>query len=182
MAGTLDIMNAIREGLDDLKVTDGWTEAVLTKLCTIGRGFGFQVGAKKDMVDEAHRDRGEWLYDTIWLKCDRDGRVIEVPLVAECEWKSPKAIKYDFDKLLLARAGIRLMIYDGHFKPGPKGLAEQLATRIREFNSSRAEDVWLLAAWHRTDSNGLKEKGWRFKYFTVGKYSTTGMNGPECVT
>ena len=64
----------------------------------------------------------------------------------------------DFEKLLLARAGVRLMIFDGNYKPGSKGIAEQLAGRVREFNGSRAEDAYLLAAWERNAN------GWSFRY------------------
>ena len=67
----------------------------------------------------------------------------------------------DFEKLLLARAGVRLMIFDGNYKPGSKGIAEQLAGRVREFNGSRAEDAYLLAAWERNAN------GWSFRYFTI---------------
>ena len=33
----------------------------------------------------------------------------------------------DFEKLLLARAGVRLMIFDGNYKPGSKGIAKLTA-------------------------------------------------------
>ena len=172
MPGKYQIMRAIQEGLDGLEVTRSdsdtvWTKAIETKLCEIGQGFGFQVGAK---VPETNRDRREWLYDVTWLECDRDGRVIEASLVAECEWKEPREINYDFDKLLLARAGVRLMVYDGNYGAGSKWIAEQLATRVRKFNCSTAEDIWLLAAWERcgppAEESG--EKDWRFRYYTVG--------------
>ena len=68
---------------------------------------------------------------------------------------------YDVKNLLLARAGVRLMIFDGNYKPGSKGIAEQLAGRVREFNGSRAEDAYLLAAWDRNAN------GWSFRYFTI---------------
>ena len=85
-------------------------------------------------VDEADRDYGEWLYDVTWLKYERqrDGlewpatALIEAPLVAECEWGRGKNLEYiveDFEKLLLARADVRLMIFDGNHKPGSKEIA-----------------------------------------------------------
>ena len=143
-----------------------WTKAIATTLCEIGQGFGFQVGAE---VDEANRNWGEWLYDVTWLENNDAGRVVAAPLVAECEWKGFGDVNDDFDKLLLARASVRLMIYDGNSPRGSSGIAEELAKRVREFTDSRAEDAWLLAAWERCD-----EKVWRFRYFTVG------MNGVIC--
>ena len=176
MLGQYHIMRAIQEGLDGLEITTSdsnpvWTKAIATKLCEIGRGFNFQVRAT---AEETNRDRPEWLYDVTWLERDT-GRLVAAPLVAECEWKKPKDINYDFDKLLLARASVRLMIYDGNYKLGSREIAEELARRIREFTESRAEDTWLLAAWERCG-----EGAWRFRYFTVGKYSRTGLNGLDC--
>ena len=178
------IMSAIRKGLDSLDISasdPGWTKAVLTKLCTIGRGFGFQVGAKKDLVDEAHRDRGEWLYDTIWLDgCDSDDDLLAgVPLVVECEWANDKwevywkKIIYDFNKLLLARAQVRLMIFDGSGRndnPGSEEIAKLLAARIRKFYGPSVEKGWLLAGWEPCApvAGERGEKDWRFRYYTVG--------------
>ena len=130
MTGKFEIMSEVREGLDNLEVTlrDGdriWTKVVLTKLCEIGRGFRFHVCANKGKVDKANRDYGEWLYDVTWLKYDCNYRVIDVPLVAECEWGRLENIYDDFDKLLLARA-----------RP-LDDLRRQLHTRFRE-NRRRA--------------------------------------------
>ena len=62
-------------------------------------------------------------------------------MVAECEWGAPERIKEDFDKLLLARASVRLMICEGNKKPGSNRsneIAEELAKRVKEFRGSRA--------------------------------------------
>ena len=109
-----------------------------------------------------HRDYGEWLYDVTWLEYERerDG-LIEAHLVAECEWGNFRKIVYDFEKLLLARACVRLMIFNGFSQAQSEEIAEQLAERVRMFNGSRAEDAWLLAAWEGTPEN------WSFRYFTI---------------
>ena len=83
-------------------------------------------------------------------------------MVAECEWGDYGHIKEDFQKLLLARAAVRLMIYNGRHK-GSRQTAERLAMHIKEFDRSCAEDAWLLAAWERTDN----EDGFLFTYFTI---------------
>ena len=181
MPGKSEIMRAVQEGLnsfeiDDPKGSTEWTKAVKTKLCEIGREFGFKVGAGG--VDNP--GYGEWLYDVSWLEYERerDGLkwpapvLIEAPLVAECEWGNEGAIKDDFEKLLLARAGIRLMIFDARAvqlvyedEHGDQNHSEEiargLARMVREFNSSRAEDAWLLAAWEGSND------AWSFKYFTI---------------
>ena len=168
MPGKFEIMRAVQKGLgpnsleiDDPKGYVEWTKAVKTKLCEIGRKFGFKVGAGG--VDNP--GFGEWLYDVTWLEYEPkpfpDGLLIDVHLVAECEWGDLEHIIEDFEKLLQARARVRLMIFDGNQNPGSKKIAEQLAGRVREFNGFRAEDVWLLAAWEGTNA------AWSFRYFTI---------------
>ena len=99
MPGKFEIMRAVREALDNLEIDDPkgdteWTKAVKTKLCEIGRIFGCKVGAGG--VDNP--GYGEWLYDVTWLEYERDydglkwpaTALIEVHLVAECEWHRDK--------------------------------------------------------------------------------------------
>ena len=173
MPGKSEIMRAVRDGLDNLEIDNpeigaAWGKAVKTKLCTIGRKFGCKVCARD--VDKADRDYGEWLYDVTWLDYERecDGLkwpapvLIEAPLVAECEWGNEGAIKDDFEKLLLACADIRLMIFDARDQPHSEEIARGLARMVREFNSSRAEDAWLLASWEGSNDD------WSFRYFTIG--------------
>ena len=88
------------------------------------------------------------------------------PLVAECEWGGEEEIDDDFQKLLLARATVRLMIFDGTFERGSPGIADHLARQAGRFNRSRDEDAWLLAAWERSEE---RDVGWRFRYFSIEK-------------
>ena len=159
-------MRAIKEGLDSLKSNpiDGWTKTVLTKLCEIGQGLGFKVSANGGKLDKAKRDWGAWFYDLTWLKYNDAGRVVAVPFVAECEWGRPEGINDDFDRLLLARARVRLTIYEGSRKCGSNRAKQvtELARRIRELTDSRAEDAWLQAIYedNRDDlPKGSDKKG-----------------------
>ena len=170
MPGKSEIMRAVREGLYNLEVVKPWTDtegskAVKTKLCEIGREFEFKVGAKRNEVEKAYRDFGEWLYDVTWLEYEPkpfpDGLLIDVHLVAECEWGNFERIIEDFEKLLQARAGFRLMIFTGSNQANSEEIAERLADRVREFKGSRAEDAWLLAAWEGSSDD------WSFRYFTI---------------
>ena len=129
------------------------------------REFEFKVGAKRNEVEKAYRDFGEWLYDVTWLEYEPkpfpDGLLIDVHLVAECEWGNFERIIEDFEKLLQARAGFRLMIFTGSNQANSEEIAERLADRVREFKGSRAEDAWLLAAWEGSSDD------WSFRYFTI---------------
>ena len=158
---TSEIMRTIQEALKRLEVDRAasnavWTKAIKTKLCEIGRGFNYRVGASNV------GDYGEWLYDVTWLEGEPEGLMIDAHLVAECEWGSFEDIVEDFDKLLLARASVRLMIFDGGHKPGSEKIAAQLAERIRAFKGTCDEDAWLLAAFE-----GLDDGRWGFRYFSV---------------
>ena len=53
------------------------------------------------------------------------------------------------------------MIFNGFTESRSKEIAERLAERVREFNGSRAEDAWLLAAWEKSDDD------WWFRCFTI---------------
>ena len=110
MPGKSEIMRAVCKSLNSLEILpsapDGdWFPAIATKLCVLGRKFGFQVGAAR--VADENRDWPEWLYDVTWLEYEHEGErlLIEAPLVAECEWGKEGDIKDDFEKLLLARTG-----------------------------------------------------------------------------
>lgn len=173
MSGKQDTIEAIRAGLDSLPLTlkDGgkdWTKAVKTMLCELGQKLGYQVGASG-----LNFGYGEWLYDVTWLEYSHgwepslQNQLVAARLVAECEWGGPAAIKDDFEKLLLARASVRLMIYDGNYDPGSEAIAKLLTGYIRDFNGSRAEDVWLLAAWERHADTGT----WSFRYFPIGRFT-----------
>ena len=168
MSEKLEIMRAIQESFahppEERGNDDKWTRALLTKLCEIGRiNFACKVRANRGKVDRTFRDRGEWLYDVTWLKYNND-RLIDVPLVAECEWGNFNKIKDDFQKLLLARAGVRLMVYNGcQSSYGSRAIAEELAQNVMGFNYRQEGDAWLLAAWERAEN----QHKFIFRYFTI---------------
>lgn len=162
MVEKYEIMRAIRDGLNSIEVERPWevTEPVVkTKLCEIGQKLCFYACAKS--VKGANC--GEWLYDVTWLKYD-GGKLIDASLAAECEWGEREHVYDDFQKLLLSRARVVLMIFDGH-KCGSKETADWLAEKIEKFKGSRDdEDAWLLAAWEKNDNEA---KSWSFRYFKI---------------
>ena len=159
-----EIMRTVSEGLNSLTINP-WgyakaTKAVKTILCEIGQDkFGCYVCASG-----VHRaDYREWLYDVTWLEYDCDGSpLIDAHLAAECEWGNPGDIDDDFQKLLLARASVRLMIFGGWDECGSKRRLEWMANKIGKFKPSRDEDAWLLVA-----CEGSAIDGWSFRSFTI---------------
>ena len=75
----------------------------------------------------------------------------------------PVHVKDDFEKLFLAWANLRLMIFDCNFEPGSEALAETFAECARQFSGTSDSDNWLLAAWERYSET----RTWAFKYFTI---------------
>ena len=162
--GSPELLRTIQSGLDglDIGVADDWTPAINTELCRIGRTFGLHVCASK-VKKEDDNFSGEWLYDVTWIRYEEDF-VTEAVLVAECEWLPGEAILEDFQKLLLARASVRLMSFQSRNRAKSKEIAEYLARQVRTFIRSSDEDRWLLAAWERNDE---RERGWLFRWFTI---------------
>ena len=125
-----EIMRALCEGLNSLEIDKPesrteWNKAVKTELCKIGRRFGYSVYARSNEVNKAYRDEGEWLYDVTWLEYEKGARgelvnLVDAPLVAECEGGNKGDIEDDFEKLLLARPHVRLMIFKGISEPDSK--------------------------------------------------------------
>ena len=139
-----------------------WTHAVLTNLCKLGQSLNFSTWASR--VPSDYCDGGEWLYDACWL--GRDGSRWSVPMVAECEWLHMEEVKSDFQKLILARALVKVMVCDGAFTNG--GLpfvANKLCDAVGEFDLSEFKggrgDTYLVVAYVS------KGNTWCFEYATI---------------
>ena len=135
----IEIINSIQVGFDNLRedpdlqiyanrVLRGlWNRKIKTSLCNAGRNWGYYVCANRVNFESANH--GEWLYDVTWIEYEQnkeDGtpdptsKLKKIPFVAECELGTPREVDEDFEKLLQARAGIRLMICDGWRKDRTK--------------------------------------------------------------
>lgn len=136
-----------------------WTRKIKTALCTVGSDLGYSVCAS----GVRNANWGEWLYDVSWLEGNPWLR--SVPMVAECEWGDLEGIKANFQKLLVARASLRVMICNGWCLPDiddTKGeqTAEHLGQWVREFEKNRAGDTYLLIIyeWHER-----RRRSWRYR-------------------
>ena len=125
----------------------GYTQEILTSLCRVGRRLGFAVCSTPPAASE--RDDGEWLYDVTWLKATPNRQYIaNVPLVGECEWGNVSAIDYDFQKLLVARATLRVMVYQNDLG---KEIAPRLKDHIAAFHGVDKDRYLLIALTHSRD-------------------------------
>ena len=150
-----------------------WTKQVMTRLCKVGHKEDYRVCVKKfcgKKLEQAYRV--EWLYDMTWLKFD--GReLIDVPLVLECEWgyfdKPDKdhyqceRVQYDFQKLFLARADLRCIIFAAKTLQDAEKYVEELIDIVERFQKRETGDNYLFCVCL---SN---EKRFHLKDYTVCK-------------
>ena len=146
-------LNRFRDGIDRQGLPDGeWTSGVLSALARAGEHFGYRVAPSRVAdTEQKDRDWGEWLYDLVWFDMDENEsweskNRWSVPLVAECEWKTVKwEIQQDFEKLLLARAALRVMVYDrsGRNRLSPKDMCKW----VELFEGTQVGDTYLLVTY-----------------------------------
>ena len=95
-------------------------------------------------------DGGEWLFDVTCLRYHSDGYgyLKRVPLVAESEWsRRIDDIYSDFEKLLVACADVRVMVFDGAIWSGNDNKFDEFSAYINKSEHAVAGDTYLLAAW-----------------------------------
>lgn len=143
------MLNEIRTQLDGL-ISRGDRvngETVKTALCAACRDFDPDLSLYATGVDDGGANGGEWLYDVTALQYDDDDFLTRTALTAECEWGTQDEIFYDFEKLLLSRAILRVMVFDGTRQPGYDELFRIFAQYIGRYSHTAAGDAWLFAAW-----------------------------------
>lgn len=84
-----------------------WTRRVKARVALIGEDRGYEV---RPDVELESGGAPEWLYDLCWRDVGSEGELLDMRLVLESEWDRYGLI-YDFEKLLVARAGNRVMIW-----------------------------------------------------------------------
>jgi len=136
-----------------------WTKAVKTTLCRVGKDFGYSVWASG--VNTHDKDGGEWLYDVTWLRYD--GELLKSSiLAAECEWGTLGAVKDDFEKLLLARTTVRVMVFEGmRHKDGTEAIANEICDWVGAYEGSQKGDAYLLIGYE------ADEDKWWLRYFKI---------------
>ena len=136
-----------------------WTKRVLTRLCRLGKNLHFSTWAAG--VSSKYANGGEWLYDVTWLDSDDGIFLASVPMVAECEWSNIGEIESDFQKLLVVRATVRVMVYDAEYYDGKmEDSASRFCEWVGAFEGTRG-DTFLLIAYVRDNDD------WHFRFATI---------------
>ena len=150
-------LNRVNERLAGRGLSDKvWTYTVKSELCSAGKALGYDVCTSS--VTRA--DSGEWLFDQVWLDWIPDPRQLKrIGLVVECEWSMTcEAIFYDFEKLLVARADVRLMIFQARNAERVKQIFSRMKEEARDFFQSQSGDCYMLVGYDNAESVFLQHK------------------------
>ena len=145
-----------------------WTQRIKEQLIQIGHRQDYMACASEipdNAQEECQPDWPEWLYDVTWLDGHNDGAgerftVYRVPLVAEIEWGNKGDVWDDFQKLPIARAELRVMIFNEHPDMG----VDALVWQIEHFAGTTAGDSYLLASYNS-----------QTRQFNVVEHEATGL-------
>lgn len=97
----------------------------------------------------------EFMFDMTWLKTGDDRSLLDVTLILECEWGADHHVLEDFRKLLLGRADVRLLVFEGKTLESSKQLISKMRDEIHGFHKTIAGDRYLFAYWPK-DANGFQ--------------------------
>ena len=122
-----------------------WTSFLKSELRKVGKKHQYLVSPCPD------DDNKEWLYDLIWFRNDSNNQLREVALVLESEWsRDPWHIQEDFEKLLVAKAPIKVMVFQNYGNNLPD-LWRLLKDGIRIFEKQASDETYILAAYKREE-------------------------------
>jgi len=132
-----------------------WTRQVVRDFKQLGYKWGYWV------CPDPNQMTGAWLYDVSWYRTNGYGHaegyqvLVEVSLVLESEWSRHWAdIRYDFEKLLQAKAGIKVMVFE-QCDETVEVISEKLVASIRAFGRHDPDECYVLAGFNH-DPRGFE--------------------------
>lgn len=134
-----------------------WTTAINIFLKDVAKSIhgDCQIACKQKDI----RDCSEWLYDFVCYTENEIG-LDRVLFVAESQWmnqwhkdRNYDDIRFDFEKLILARCEIRIMIFEAHNESEIKKYITQLNDIVANCKMTQTNDRYMYLAWdiERTD-------------------------------
>jgi hypothetical protein len=116
-----------------------WTNLIKKKFLEYGLSLGYEV-----RVSKTQGNKSEWLFDMVWF-ASIDGYIDHVYLVLESEFE-PRIynIVEDFNKLLVARADIRVMIFARGKTYQVEETIKDIEKRIKSFSQTIPGDTYFL--------------------------------------
>lgn len=120
-----------------------WTSGIMEKLAELGCET-YDLHISTSAIDGYEKG---WLYDMVWYEVedDSENKLVRIPLVVESEWNiSLRSIKYDFEKLLVANAGLRLMICQARTNKKELTL-DYFEKAIKAYKQGQAGERFMIA-------------------------------------
>lgn len=130
-----------------------------------------QIDDYEIIENQTHLANHEWLYDLIWYKYNKtvDYALTDLFLAMESEWggrryssKNDKEdpygeVKYDFQKLLVCNATIKLLVFKEHGNEDETNkLFSYFQDRINECSRCISEEIYLIAIYKKYPQIGYK--------------------------
>jgi len=124
-----------------------WTRKVKSEIARLGKSLSYNVYAHS--VENA--DDGEWLFDVCWLEYDQS-LLKSAVLVVESEW-NPHGADDDFQKLVVARARYRMMIFEVTQQESRDSGFARLIKHAERYEFSTPSDRYLMCCWKNQEWN-----------------------------
>ncbi len=120
-----------------------WTAAIKRSLITLGTTKGYKI-CTSGFPDECDR---EWLFDLVWYRNEPQEHLREIGLIVESEWsRDPSAIKFDFEKLLIAKSPIKVMVFQD-YNDNRRELFALLETGVHTFQTEPSGEKYVLLCY-----------------------------------
>ncbi|MFZ0887515.1 MAG: hypothetical protein WA005_03615 [Candidatus Binataceae bacterium] len=124
----------------------GWRNREWTR--RVKEAVGRVLSGRGHILSSSSRVGSAWLWDGVALERDASGNLVMVRLALESEWMGKAEIKYDFEKLLAARAEHRVMVFSAESRRGVETQVKRLRAMIAAFRQGQSGDRYLLAGWY----------------------------------
>jgi|GEM_PF-3856366 len=134
----LEFLHQLPKDLPRGRSDSEWTKLIKQRFSDLGRLNGCDICPEESS--------SQWLCDLVWYREENEA-VVEVPLALESEWNpSWRSIRYDFEKLLAVKAGIKVMIFQDYEDNLPE-LWSKLEHGIGTFRRDEEAETYILAAF-----------------------------------
>jgi len=146
-----DILERIGEKLlkDGITNRKEWTSEIKKQFTKLARSERPEVTIATAESAIKNKDAGEWLYDLVWIKFDKNNHfMLSIELALESEWGNIDEIYEDFQKLLQSKSKIKIMIFQTASSDKCKSLFSDLHKWYNKYNPKLiGHEIYLAACW-----------------------------------
>ena len=147
-------LNNVREELTGQKAPNTvWTLKIKQALCDLA--LALDPTCKVNASGEGLH--GEWLFDLVWYReklIDDEVHLTTLDLVMESEWlRDWPNLRDDFQKLLIARAAQKVMIFEVANDKAKQDRLTRMRTAQKMFNGGPDNANYMFAAYNAENSH-----------------------------